>query len=353
MSFDGLPRGLGCICTPAPIKQQMQSIIPIKPMLDKDARSGGLPSQYDMVAEKLVSQTVRDQGRPNACAAFACCAALERLPLDIDDTQDESERFLYYQARHTDGMRNPDEDRGTYLASVIKVLQTKGSCWEESCPYDADPLGAPSASAIREASSMTASAYRLTVGGVSDKPGPDDVYAKLRFYLREAIKQVLYFAKSPVITAFKVSEHTLFDAGRAGGVLPLPNDEASADALVNSTLAHAVLIVGYDDSKQVFKFKNSYGAAWGDKGFGYMPYDYIEYTDDSYVITNQGYTPRGHGTATQSDTSSTCPRSLGDQLPPEWSRNFYVTGGSQPRDLKFVECDWNNMSAMSSASPKV
>lgn len=94
---------------------------------------------------------------------------------------------------------------------------------------------------------MTVSAYRLSVGDVEDKPGPDDVFAKLRFYLCEAIKQVLYFAKSPVITAFKVSEHTLSDAGRAGGLLPLPNDEAGGkDALVNSTLVHAVLLVGYD-----------------------------------------------------------------------------------------------------------
>ena len=71
--------------------------------------------------------------------------------MNTDDNQDESERFLYFKARHTDKiknadgtLKNPDENRGTYLISVIKVLQTIGSCWEISCPYDAGPLAAPS-----------------------------------------------------------------------------------------------------------------------------------------------------------------------------------------------------------------
>jgi hypothetical protein len=266
-------------------------------MIGNDSSSGGLPRQYDMVAEKLVSDTIRDQGVVNACAAFACCAALERLPLDTDGNQDESERFLYYKARHEDKMKkadgtlwNPDDDRGTYLTSVIKVLQTKGSCWESSCPYDADPLAAPSDIAEKEARSMTVSAYRLSPGDVKARLGPkDDYFVKLRLYTCDAIKQVLYFTKSPVITAFRVAENTLEIAKHKAGLLELPTDEASMVALHAATLVHAVLIVGYDDSKQLFKFKNSHGAGWGDKGFGYMPYDYLEYTDDSFVLVDQGY----------------------------------------------------------------
>lgn len=39
---------------------------------------------------------------------------------------------------------------------------------------------------------------------------------------------------------------------------------------------HAVLLIGYDDSKKQFTFINSWGEGWGDKGFGYMPYEYVE-----------------------------------------------------------------------------
>jgi hypothetical protein len=36
---------------------------------------------------------------------------------------------------------------------------------------------------------------------------------------------------------------------------------------------HSILLVGYDDQKREFKFQNSWGIKWGDRGFGYLPYD--------------------------------------------------------------------------------
>ena len=38
---------------------------------------------------------------------------------------------------------------------------------------------------------------------------------------------------------------------------------------------HAVLAVGYNDEEKVFIIRNSWGIEWGDKGYFYMPYDYI------------------------------------------------------------------------------
>ena len=40
---------------------------------------------------------------------------------------------------------------------------------------------------------------------------------------------------------------------------------------------HAVLLVGYDDNKQLYKFRNSYGTGWGVEGYGYLPYQYVEH----------------------------------------------------------------------------
>jgi len=36
---------------------------------------------------------------------------------------------------------------------------------------------------------------------------------------------------------------------------------------------HAYSIQGYDDAKQVWVIKNSWGASWGDSGYGYLPYN--------------------------------------------------------------------------------
>jgi C1A family cysteine protease len=38
---------------------------------------------------------------------------------------------------------------------------------------------------------------------------------------------------------------------------------------------HAVLCVGYDDHKHHFIMRNSWGDSWGDKGYFYLPYEYL------------------------------------------------------------------------------
>jgi C1A family cysteine protease len=39
------------------------------------------------------------------------------------------------------------------------------------------------------------------------------------------------------------------------------------------------MCVGYDDAKQVYIIRNSWGAGWGDKGYFYMSYAYMHNPD--------------------------------------------------------------------------
>ena len=39
---------------------------------------------------------------------------------------------------------------------------------------------------------------------------------------------------------------------------------------------HAVMAVGYDRSAGRFLVRNSWGAKWGKKGYGTMPFEYLE-----------------------------------------------------------------------------
>lgn len=52
---------------------------------------------------------------------------------------------------------------------------------------------------------------------------------------------------------------------------------------------HAIVLVGYDEDKKTFKFRNSWGINWGNEGYGTLSYDYVkDYRwGPTTVVTNQ------------------------------------------------------------------
>ena len=44
---------------------------------------------------------------------------------------------------------------------------------------------------------------------------------------------------------------------------------------------HAIVLTGFDDDMNAFKFKNSWGKKWGEEGYGWLPYEYVKlYTSE-------------------------------------------------------------------------
>ena len=53
------------------------------------------------------------------------------------------------------------------------------------------------------------------------------------------------------------------------GEIPMPETRA------RSTGGHALMIVGFDVESGAFILRNSWSTKWGDKGYGYMPAEYV------------------------------------------------------------------------------
>lgn len=71
----------------------------------------------------------------------------------------------------------------------------------------------------------------------------------------------------PVATALRYFDGCWMDSGK----ISIPNIETDKDSG-----SHAVVITGFNDTKQVFNIKNSWGRNLGNDGFYEAPYDYIK-----------------------------------------------------------------------------
>jgi C1A family cysteine protease len=89
----------------------------------------------------------------------------------------------------------------------------------------------------------------------------------------------------PFVFGFTVYESFESQQVAQSGVLSMP---AAGETIVGG---HAVLAVGYDDSKNAFIIRNSWGDGWGLAGYFYMPYAYLldnNLSDDFWTIRTVG-----------------------------------------------------------------
>jgi|ERR1043165_3652106 C1A family cysteine protease len=219
-----------------------------------------IPVKVDLRDTQCLSP-VEDQGELGSCTANAIIGAMEYiLNKQKEEFVDLSRLFVYYNERLIEG--SIDEDAGAYIRDGIKSLYRKGVCKESSWPYD--------------------------ISKFAELP-PDTCYTeakehKIVLYQRiKGIRQMkaCLATEYPFIFGFTVYDSFMSDAVAQSGVVPMPTKEETVQG------GHAVLCVGYDDSKKRFICKNSWGTGWGESGYFTMPYKYLtdrNLSDDFWVV---------------------------------------------------------------------
>src|SRR5207248_2930205 len=86
----------------------------------------------------------------------------------------------------------------------------------------------------------------------------------------------------PIVGGFTVYESFESDTVTKTGMVPMPGKNEKVLG------GHAILVVGYNNANQRFIVRNSWSAAWGDKGYFYAPYAYFtdpNLADDFWTAT--------------------------------------------------------------------
>lgn len=201
------------------------------------------------------------------CVGNSVVGALEFLQLRAGrQLNDLSRLFVYYNSRlmHHD----QDKDSGTYIRLAFGTLSTLGTCSESIWPYDTSKVFVrPRLSAYRDGYANKIGSYYSIDSAGSQRV--DDVKEALR-------------AQHPVVFGMYVDNDYIRFYGP--GTVPMPRKTRTGGG------GHAQLIVGYDDNNASWLVRNSWGTAWGDAGYAWVPYDYVDASDgnDFWVATSLG-----------------------------------------------------------------
>lgn len=221
----------------------------------------GVPSKVDLQSK---CPTVYDQGDLGSCTANAAAGLSQFLMMKLGLKGFTPSRLaIYYWERVIEG--TVTEDSGASLSDAIHVLANNGSAHEKLWWYNISKFTVkPSQTVITDA------AHHKIAPGLSVSPD----LTHMKSCLAEGL---------PFIFGFTVYESFESQTVATTGIMPMPKPNEQILG------GHAVMAVGYDDSKQMFKIRNSWGTGWGLGGYFWMPFSFIaneEYASDFWTANS-------------------------------------------------------------------
>ena len=216
-----------------------------------------LPGNVDLAPQ---CAPIADQGTWGSCTAFAVGNSAYNHELgkiygglgwNLNDAAHRvSPDYLYVVSGEIGGFP-PSGEYGRYTDEVAEVLRTEGCATELNAPYDLVYDNNWSTEALQEAALLN-----ITNWWEIPCHSPAGIHS---------IKAVLALQERPVFFHTYLDYQFLYYT--SGEIWNYSGPPVGA---------HAMCIVGYDDSKQAFKVRNSWSADWGEAGYVWIYYNSVQ-----------------------------------------------------------------------------
>jgi C1A family cysteine protease len=227
------------------------------------------PSSADVDLRSGFS-AAKAQGRRNMCNVFAATSLAEFLVNQQENSKsDFSEEFLFYDAKYnyTDRPELRVYKTGGGLGGYVAVLALQGGVVSErDWPFN------PSWENPSPAPPVTDSDVGVPPADISNK------ILGYRFsplaIRRSEIRDFIISERKPVAINLMVYFGNI---DTATGRISQPTDAQRLACLSSGRDCggHVVLLVGYDQARNEFIFRNSWGPKWGDGGYGRVAEKYV------------------------------------------------------------------------------
>jgi hypothetical protein len=199
------------------------------------------------ISYRSMMTAIRNQGQEGACTGFAATYLKEyQEKMDYGQFIALSPRFAYEESKRISGSKE-----GSTMKATAQALINKGICEDSYWPYM--PLGT----------------YPAKVGAYQNAER-FKVQAKYTRITKESQLKAALVQYGPILTGVTVSKNWY---RQKNGHIPNPTFMEKMQGVLGG---HAITVVGYSDKTQEYCFINSWGADWGDKGFGYITYAHMK-----------------------------------------------------------------------------